>query len=627
MSKRRLCTFTDDLKNEFTFIKRTKLDSNVQCDICNSIFTIGSGGKSDIKRHISTEKHKRALLAVASSKKITSSFRSREFGSKEKELAIAEAVFSFHTIHHNQTFRSMDCTSKLIRAFFEPKFTCARTKTEAIIKNVLAPYTIDELLKTLKNVKFISIFTDASNHKETKLFPSIIRFFDHKKGVQIKLLDFVSLPGEKSDMIANSIIDILKKNGIENKVAAVCADNANVNFGGLLRNGTNNVYYKLKNELKIPIIGVGCAAHIIHNTIQSAADQLPLDVEGIVIKIYSHFYIFTIRVELLKEFCDNAEVEYTRLLGYSKTRWLALMPAIERVLKLYSPLKSYFLSMENCPKILKTFFEDDKSKAWLYFMHNQAATFHSAVTSVEGDKNTIMEVASDIENLLTKLKERMNMQYLPITVRNELNSLEENGFPIINAFKLNVTKFYKKCIEYLKLRTSQFEQVECLQWVNLRNEINWHNVEKSFEYISKFGNKTHLLDDEKEESALFDEVSYIKKYAAEKINEWNREKTPTDTRWLEIFKHFENNEIPFQNIKKLVEFALCLPGTNAATERVFSTMNKLWTSEKSQLSVETLKAILQVKTNLGNSCEEFHKSISANDELLKKIHLAEKYVN
>lgn len=101
------------------------------------------------------------------------------------------------------------------------------------------------------------------------------------------------------------------------------------------------------------IIGVG---HIVHNALHSAANLLPIDFESIVIKIYSFFYIYTVRVDELKEFCDEADTNYEKILGYSKTRWLAFLPAIERILKLYIPLKLYFLSQEECPIIMKNFF-------------------------------------------------------------------------------------------------------------------------------------------------------------------------------------------------------------------------------------------------------------------------------
>ena len=44
------------------------------------------------------------------------------------------------------------------------------------------------------------------------------------------------------------------------------------------------------------------------------------------------------------------------------------------------------------------------------------------------------------------------------------------------------------------------------------------------------------------------------------------------------------------------------------------------------LNLETFKAILEVKFNFSNTCEEFRNNISQNDELLKKVHITlEKY--
>ena len=50
-------------------------------------------------------------------------------------------------------FRSMDCTAALIRSFFEQKFTCARTKCESIVLNVLHPHVLSKILDEVKNCK------------------------------------------------------------------------------------------------------------------------------------------------------------------------------------------------------------------------------------------------------------------------------------------------------------------------------------------------------------------------------------------------------------------------------------------------------------------------------------------
>lgn len=119
------------------------------------------------------------------------------------------------------------------------------------------------------------------------------------------------------------------------------------------------------------MIGVGCVAHIEHNAIKFACDVLPFDVECIVVKIYSHFYRNTVRVTALKIFCEDADEEYVKLLGYVKTRFLALKPAVKRILELYAPLKNYFTSLRKGERMLKEFFNEKSSYFWLLFILEQ----------------------------------------------------------------------------------------------------------------------------------------------------------------------------------------------------------------------------------------------------------------
>ena len=73
-------------------------------------------------------------------------------------------------------------------------------------------------------------------------------------------------------------------------------------------------------------------------------------------------------------------------------------------------------------------------------------------------------------------------------------------------------------------------------------------------------------------------------------------------RWVEIFKHLDDQSCDYKEMAKIIEYILCLPGSTASVERVFAEMNKTWTEEKSNLKVETLKAILTTKVNLKMSC-------------------------
>jgi hypothetical protein len=52
------------------------------------------------------------------------------------------------------------------------------------------------------------------------------------------------------------------------------------------------------------------------------------------------------------------------------------------------------------------------------------------------------------------------------------------------------------------------------------------------------------------------------------------------------------NRQDLQDFCNIVESILCLPGSTAPVERIFSVMSTVWAKEKSRLSVETMRATL-----------------------------------
>lgn len=112
----------------------------------------------------------------------------------------------------------------------------------------------------------------------------------------------------------------------------------------------------MKNNLNQELVDIGCPAHILHNSIHHGVDQLDnIDIDSIVLKIFNYFSIYTVRTEKLKEFCDFVNINYRNLLYHSKTRWLSLFPAINRILQMYPSLKSLFYQKNSLQKLSKAF--------------------------------------------------------------------------------------------------------------------------------------------------------------------------------------------------------------------------------------------------------------------------------
>ena len=102
-------------------------------------------------------------------------------------------------------------------------------------------------------------------------------------------------------------------------------------------------------ELNPNLIPLGFTSHLIHKSDQVAGEGSSMDVESIAMKITSFFSGersgMHQRHQKFAEFCDFLDGQYRKFPYHGQTRSLTLCPLIERILQLWEPLKSHFLSI------------------------------------------------------------------------------------------------------------------------------------------------------------------------------------------------------------------------------------------------------------------------------------------
>ena len=110
----------------------------MECNRCGSVFSIAHGGRADVNNPLGKKKHKASVKAAASSSRVTSFFQN--IGS-DAGLALAAkgATFAYLTATHGKSFKSPDCTFKLVSKLFETNFSLGKTKCEAIVVDVIVP--------------------------------------------------------------------------------------------------------------------------------------------------------------------------------------------------------------------------------------------------------------------------------------------------------------------------------------------------------------------------------------------------------------------------------------------------------------------------------------------------------
>lgn len=462
-SSKRLCTYKDTLQAKFPFLKDGRNLNEAMCTICDCYVSIKHKGAGDIEKHVKTEKHLKMSRSATNILKIDSIFQPKIKTIAAKQSA-AEVTLAFHTVKHHQSYKSMDCTGSLLKVMFSDSnvassISCARTKTEALVNNVIASWVIQRIQASVENVSYVGVSTDASNHGAEKMFPILIQFFDWQEGIQSKLLEVLSTPNETSETVAEIIKTTLEKHDLLAKCVSFTGDNANVNFGGVNRLPGQNVWSKLKTLLEKDLVGVGCPAHILHNCAQHGTDTLKIDLASVIMKIFNYFSVYTVRTEALKEICDYIDINYHKLLYHSKTRWLSLFPAIERVLQMYEPLKQYFATAAPVPVTIKSFLDDELSELYLYMVHSLMSIFQPRILEIETESNSILDVARILRDTQELLCSRANTNCLPLKVRELLGKCTpENQETFLEDVKI----MYRTCIQYLDKWTTPLADFKVL---------------------------------------------------------------------------------------------------------------------------------------------------------------------
>lgn len=612
---KRKTSYTHEWTKEFGFVSRSRKDDfHVFCTYCHCDVEIGSKGKSAIERHAASNKHKLNARSIGTSS-LTKFLPAARSPADDKILA-AELCKVYHAVKHHQSYRSVDCGVKMDKEIYGDStiakgVTCGKTKAKALCENVLAPYSVQKHLNYIKeNNLYYSVASDASNKGAIKCFPIVLRYFDFEDGIQHVLLDFYSDNDETAEAITSQLLSKLEMSGLDvTKMSAYSADNASVNYGK-----HKSVYQKLKVTQK-SVIAANCIAHILHNSTRFASGQLNIDVENIVLKVYSHFSTSASRTAQLQEFCEFVEIDNCNLLRHVVTRWLSLLPAIERILKFWKAFRSYFqtLGEDECPKFLWKCFKDESearelSEIYFLFLSHALKLFTDTIEALEAKSFSITEVYKLMTELKKKLERRVNDGYYSFAVNSKLSKLIPE---LSKKCKRDFTTFYERAIKYLSDRYDFTEN-------SFHNKVSKLSLTSSitFEEFSDAVQACNIEDIDMD--ALYEEYGIVETV----FNSSEMAESKSEDRYLKLFS---KSEIPLTNLKKVSAYIFSIPCSNAHTERIFSMMASAWTKDRNRLQVDSVKAELQICNNFSEECSVMYKEFLSNRRLLETASKGQKY--
>ena len=285
--------------------------------------------------------------AVSSMRSLTSHYNPQV----SDKVIEAETRWATFVAKHNLAFLSSDHATKLFKVMFPDseiakKFSCGRTKTTGIVKVGLSPHFTKRVLESMSTP--FSLLMDESNDKTDKSCIILVRVLDPVVGeVRTRFLDMPVVNIGTADNLFRALKSSLEKHGLSfEKAVAFMSDTTNVMKGA--RSGVQKL---IKNEIPA-LYDVGCICHLADLTVKAGLKALPVNIDQLFIDIFYYFHYSSKRKQQFVDlWCSLFTTEPEVILKHCPTRWLSLLKCVDRYLRQYDGLKSYFLSCEEAETV------------------------------------------------------------------------------------------------------------------------------------------------------------------------------------------------------------------------------------------------------------------------------------
>ena len=607
-------------------------------------------GYRDVERHIKGTVHQSKSRDVSQSAKITNTFISEKDGMCNKVIS-AEVKFAAFMLEHNLPIATADHAGPLFRSMFPDSkiatyYGAARTKTTSIINRALAPEFATSVADLVRKQPFTLSLDGSNEQEEQKLVPLTVRVFDPDLGkVVSRFLHMCLCSSGTAQAYFDKVEEVFTSKSIPwYNCIGFSVNSTSVNVGR-----HNSI--KTRLETKNPAIyTLGCPCHFIHNSAHKAAKQLEatcgFDVEEAAVDIFYFFDHSTKRKGQLREFAQFCDIEYRKMLKYVSTRWLSLQTSVERILKQYPALRSYFLSQDESESDrrlsrLQALFRDPMSEAYLLFFNSVMPVFTSTNLLLQRDSPCIHILRAAMEKMLQRLMGRfvtvsaMDLAKTVIEVEfaNTANQLSDRELMIgfttkqllvrlqeevepsrMKKFYAGVRAFFTGCVAYLVGKFPWDDEI--LQHASFidfekRKSCSFTSVEY---FVGRF---TQLLpfnvDELYDEFRLYQSLPDIPpEVDASLVRTEENEPIQADIFWNELEKVRDvNGKLKFGLLASVAKLVSIFPHSNADEERVFSLVRKNKTAFRANMSLETtLPSILHCKVNFfaHTKCFDFRPS-------------------
>lgn len=608
-------------------------DSRAYCTLCKCTL---QAHKKDIKNHGTCKKHLNAFKFSNKNKKMTD-FAKQTISDKRKiaELKISAFIAehcSMYSIDHlGSLIKTLDETSQLLG-----EIKLHRTKGTALIKNVISPCLLEDLVIDLGNEYYSLIIDESTAVDITKLLCLMIKYYSKtKKKVITTFYRLIEIESGDAITLTTTFKTQILEDGlkIENLIG-IGVDGANVMVD------KHNFFFSILKETINELVVVKCICHSLHLAAEHSCKCLPRNLDFIVKECHNWFsYSSKRQIEYKKLYEIFGEKKPRKIDKLSGTRWLARYEAINKIIDQWDVLKLHFSLVkdrERCytAEQLYYMFNIQSNLVYLTFLKHMLKCLTDVNKTYQAESANPLKLLEDLHSLLyyymsilvptTRLQiKKTNLAHFKFKdyiVRAEAIDFGYSFTQAASGMNHEDIKIIKeRCRDFLICLCEQLQSripnnIALLEKINLLSpELATSQIKpKITDLIAAFKNICKNVD------------STVDEWKQLHIKQWNQLSTP-EKFWAEVFEYRNSaGQQQFGNIARFALAMLSLPFSNAVVERAFSIVNIVKNKLRNRMAVKTADAILRLRFNMPQGgCINFQPTIN----MLKKFNSEDMYGN
>ena len=561
----------------------------------------------------------------------------------------AEAMWAMKVASSNYSFASTAGIKELFSAMFPDSpiassMALSPTKVKYLISDGLGPYFLKNMIADVGEAYYTIHFDETTTNQVKKQMDVLLRYFSSSKGmVQVRFLRAIMLGHAYADRVSEELLDTIRDLKLPlHHLLSISCDGPNVNKS-------------IKRQLESAAVEGGakglvdigfCTIHVVHNAFRKALDNFGEAAENLCLDLFYFFKLSSASREDYKEEQVNLELDEVNFVRHVQSRWLTLLPAVDRVISQMSGLREYFLktlalkSTEKSDRYKRIcrLLNDDTTEVQLLFLQCVKELFDSFLRAFQVEGPMVHCLYSSLVDLVKSLLKRFVkadrvagkagkdlVDFDVSKAENHLSDIElEIGTPTRQRLARVGAGKKIQCLHYMKefyIAASKY----LLQQLPLKNAL--------------LRTMTCLHPDSQKSSAG---PRYIK-YVAEKmpcvkasevatvVDEWKlymEEKIPdswfinydasgdqSDAHSMRVDQYWSQvaaiktaaGEKKYPHLSQVAYCALTLAHGNADCERSLSCNNRMLTKERTCLSESTINGLRHVKDAVHYFGGEVHK--------------------